>query len=212
MARHVVVLDCGGGDSSALCEALTSAGAEVELSSDYTRAMAADGLLVTGEGDFAAGVAALRAARGDWAVGRRLAGGRAVLGVDLGMQLLFGRARDRDGELDGLDEWPGTVEPLPGEPQLAEHRSGVEVPEGSRLFVGLPSDARFHFAHSHAVRTWELRATYAGMAAPAVAWSSHEGTRFVAAVENGPLCAVQFRPERSGDAGARLLANWVDAL
>ena len=212
MAKHVVVLDLGNGDLDALRRALASAGAETEVSSDLDRALAADGLLVTGEGDAATGLAALRAVRGDWAVGRRLAGGRAVLGVHLGMELLFGTLRSGDGEIAGLDEWPGTVEPLPGEPGPAERWSGVEAPEDSRLFAGLPADARFRFTHSHAVRAWELKVTYAAMAPPAVAWATHGDTRFVAAVENGPLCAVQFRPERSGDAGARLLANWVGTL
>lgn len=212
MGKRVVVLDCGGGDLPALTEALTAAGAEVETFSDFERAMAADGLLVTGAGDFAAGVAGFRRARGDWAVGRRLAGGRPVLGVHLGMQLLFDRAVAEAGETAGMAEWPGTVEPLPGRREPAEHWHEVATPEGSRLFAELPPGSQFRFAHTHAVRTWELEVTHAALAAPKVAWSTWGDTRFVAAVENGPLHAVQFQPEHSGDAGVRLLGNWVGTL
>ena len=86
----------------------------------------------------------------------------------------------------------------------------VDVAEGSTLFAGVEQE-RFYFVHSYAVRSWELR-TDGHTRAPLVTWSEHAGDGFVAAVENGPLCATQFHPEKSGDAGAALLRNWVDSL
>jgi glutamine amidotransferase len=85
----------------------------------------------------------------------------------------------------------------------------VQVPTGSALFEGV-EDERFYFVHSYAVRTWELPDV--GTLPPAkVTWAEH-GEPFVAAVENGPLSATQFHPEKSGDAGAALLRNWVRSL
>ena len=87
----------------------------------------------------------------------------------------------------------------------------VDAPAGSTLFKGLDADTRFYFVHSYAARSWDL-VTNDRTAAPLVTWAEHGGDRFVAAVENGPLSATQFHPEKSGDAGAALLRNWVDSL
>jgi glutamine amidotransferase len=84
------------------------------------------------------------------------------------------------------------------------------VPQGSRLFAGVERE-RFYFVHSYAARRWDLLTT-GRTRAPLVTWSEHGGDRFVAAVENGPLSATQFHPEKSGDAGASLLRNWVGSL
>jgi glutamine amidotransferase len=86
----------------------------------------------------------------------------------------------------------------------------VEVPPGSALFAGVEGE-RFYFVHSYGVRRWEL-VTNGRTRPPLVTWAEYAGDRFVAAVENGPLAATQFHPEKSGDAGAALLANWVGAL
>jgi imidazole glycerol-phosphate synthase subunit HisH len=72
-------------------------------------------------------------------------------------------------------------------------------------------DERFYFVHSYGVRRWTLQ-TKGRTEPPLVTWASHGGDRFVAAVENGPLTATQFHPEKSGDAGAALLHNWVRSL
>lgn len=212
--KSVVVLDYGFGNVRSAERALARAGAEVEITRDYDRAMAADGLLVPGVGAFAACMAGLREVRGEWIVERRLAGGRPVLGICVGMQILFARGVEHGVEAEGLDEWPGTVGPVKADAEHAVPHMGwntVDVPEGSRLFAGLPADARYYFVHSYAVHDWELRATHAAMAAPVVSWTTH-GRPFVAAVENGPLWATQFHPEKSGDAGAQLLTNWIESL
>nr|WP_173915134.1 imidazole glycerol phosphate synthase subunit HisH [Streptomyces barkulensis] len=209
--KKVVVFDYGFGNVRSAERALARAGAEVEITGDYDTAMNADGLLVPGVGAFAACMTGLRKARGDWVVERRLAGGRPVMGICVGMQILFGRGIEHGVEAEGLDEWPGTVGPLKADVVPHMGWNTVEAPGDSRLFAGLPADARYYFVHSYAVHDWELEITNPAMAAPRVTWATH-GERFVAAVENGPLWATQFHPEKSGDAGAQLLTNWISTL
>jgi glutamine amidotransferase len=205
-----VVLDYGSGNLRSAVRALERAGAAVELTGDRTAAENADGLVVPGVGAFAACMAGLLAVDGPRAIGRRLAGGRPVLGICVGMQVLFERGAEHGVETEGCDEWPGVVERLqaPVVPHLGWNT--VEAAEGSRLFAGI-EDERFYFVHSYAVRSWDLR-TGGRTWPPLVTWSEHAGDRFVSAVENGPLCATQFHPEKSGDAGAALLRNWVTSL
>jgi glutamine amidotransferase len=208
--KSVVVLDYGSGNLRSAVRALARAGAEVELTSDRATAENADGLVVPGVGAFAACMAGLRAVDGPRAIGRRLAGGRPVLGICVGMQVLFERGVEHGLETAGCDEWPGVVERLraPVVPHMGWNT--VEVPAGSALFAGVETE-RFYFVHSYAARSWDLHAD-GRTRAPLVTWSEHGGDRFVAAVENGPLCATQFHPEKSGDAGAALLRNWVASL
>ncbi|MGW2715936.1 imidazole glycerol phosphate synthase subunit HisH, partial [Streptomyces sp. NPDC001356] len=162
-------------------------------------------------GAFAACMQGLRAARGDWVVDRRLSGGRPVMGICVGMQILFARGIEHGVEAEGLDEWPGTVAPL--EADVVPHMgwNTVDAPADSRLFAGLDADARFYFVHSYAVHDWALESHNPVIEAPKVTWSTH-GKPFVAAVENGALWATQFHPEKSGDAGAQLLTNWIGTL
>jgi imidazole glycerol-phosphate synthase subunit HisH len=211
MSKRVVVFDYGFGNVRSAERAVARVGADVEITADYDTAMAADGLLVPGVGAFAACMRGLREARGDWIIGRRLAGGRGVLGICVGMQILFSRGVEHGVETQGCDEWPGTVEPLraPVVPHMGWNT--VAAPEGSRLFAGLDPDERYYFVHSYAVREWALETGNPGIRAPKVTWATH-GEPFVAAVENGPLWATQFHPEKSGDAGAQLLTNWLDTL
>ncbi len=209
--KKVVVLDYGFGNVRSAERALAHAGADVEITSDFDRAMNADGLLVPGVGAFDSCMRGLKSVRGEWIIGRRLAGGRPVMGICVGMQILFARGVEHGVETDGCDEWPGTVEPLraPVVPHMGWNT--VRAPEDSRQFAGLDADARFYFVHSYAVRQWELEVTNAHITAPRVSWTDH-GEPFVAAVENGPLWATQFHPEKSGDAGAQLLRNWLGIL
>ena len=166
--------------------------------------------MVPGVGAFAACMAGLRGVRGHEVIGRRLAGGRPVLGICVGMQILFARGVEHGVETDGCDEWPGVVERLQA-PVVPAH--GLEHRRGARgqstLFEGVEGE-RFYFVHSYGVRRWELE-THGRTRPPLVTWAEHGGDRFVAAVENGPLSATQFHPEKSGDAGAALLRNWVAA-
>ncbi|MFC7789334.1 imidazole glycerol phosphate synthase subunit HisH [Microbacterium sp. MAHUQ-60] len=208
-APRVVVFDYESGNVHSAVKALAAAGADVELSGDRKAAQEADGLFVPGVGAFAAVAEALRAHGGDEIIGRRLAGGRAVLGVCVGMQVLFEHGVERGTDTEGLGEWPGVVTELqaPVLPHMGWNT--VEAGEGSVLFRGV-EDERFYFVHSFAATAWNLD-VIAPFPQPAVTWATH-GERFLAAVENGPLSATQFHPEKSGEAGIRLLRNWVDSL
>lgn len=210
MTADVVVFDYGSGNTRSAVRAVERAGARVTLTGDRSAAEQADGLVVPGVGAFAACVDGLRAARGHEVIGRRLAGGRPVLGICVGMQVLFERGLEHGSDTAGLGEWPGVVERLtaPVVPHLGWNT--VEAAPGSRLFAGVEQE-RFYFVHSYAVRDWVLR-THGRTRPPLVTWAEHGGDRFVAAVENGPLTATQFHPEKSGDAGSALLANWVASL
>ena len=208
--KRVTVLDYGSGNLRSAVRALERAGADVTLSKERGDALECDGLVVPGVGAFAACMAGLRGVHGDEIIGRRLAGGRPVLGICVGMQILFEHGVEHGVETEGCGEWPGTVERLRA--QVVPHMgwNKVDVPDGSTLFDGI-EDERFYFVHSYAARRWELE-THGRTRAPLVTWSEHGGDRFVAAVENGPLTATQFHPEKSGDAGAALLRNWVESL
>lgn len=212
---RVAVLDYGSGNLRSVVRAVERAGAEVALTSDFETCLTADGLVVPGVGAYAACMAGLRDVRGERMIGRRLAGGRPVLGICVGMQVLFARGVEHGVETEGCDEWPGVVERLqaPVVPHMGWNT--VEVPEGSHLFAGVEGE-RFYFVHSYGVREWALE-TNDRTREPLVTWAQtgpteHGGDRFVAAVENGPLTATQFHPEKSGDAGAVLLRNWVNSL
>jgi glutamine amidotransferase len=210
MTSTVVVFDYGSGNTRSAVRALERAGASVTLTADRSAAMDADGLVVPGVGAFEACANGLRAARGHEVIGRRLAGGRPVLGICVGMQILFSHGVEHGVDTPGLDEWPGVVERLqaPVVPHMGWNT--VTAPEDTTLFSGVENE-RFYFVHSYGVRDWILQ-TKGRTKPPLVTWSSHGGDRFVAAVENGPLSATQFHPEKSGDAGAVLLANWVRSL
>ncbi|MCC2319129.1 imidazole glycerol phosphate synthase subunit HisH [Cellulomonas chengniuliangii] len=209
---RVVVFDYGFGNVRSAVRALERVGAQVELTADPHAAAEADGLVVPGVGAFAACMNGLREVHGDQIVDRRLAGGRPVLGICVGMQVMFDSGDEHGVRADGLGEWPGVVDRL--EADVVPHMgwSTVDVPAGSTLFAGL-EDERFYFVHSYAARSFPLAESVDAQrfARPLVTWSEHGG-RFVAAVENGPLCATQFHPEKSGDAGAGLLRNWVASL
>nr|WP_189822072.1 imidazole glycerol phosphate synthase subunit HisH [Streptomyces finlayi] len=209
--KKVVVFDYGFGNVRSAERALARVGADVEITRDYDTAMNADGLLVPGVGAFSACMKGLKEARGDWIVGRRLSGGRPVLGICVGMQILFERGIEHGVETEGLDEWPGEVAPLKADVVPHMGWNTVEAAPGSELFAGLDADERYYFVHSYAVHDWTLEVTNPKIRSPRVSWSTH-GEPFVAAVENQALWATQFHPEKSGDAGAQLLTNWIGTL
>ncbi|MCP3797693.1 imidazole glycerol phosphate synthase subunit HisH [Allokutzneria sp. A3M-2-11 16] len=207
---RVVVLDYGSGNLRSAERALRRVGADVEVTADHRAALAADGLVVPGVGAFGACMAGLRSVRGPRIIGERLAGGRPVLGICVGMQALFERGVEHGVTDEGCGEWPGTVERLHADVLPHMGWNTVRAPSNSQFFAGLDEDARFYFVHSFGVRKWELEAD-GPFAPPLVTWA-HHGEDFVAAVENGPLWATQFHPEKSGDAGAHILRNWLNTL
>jgi imidazole glycerol-phosphate synthase subunit HisH len=207
---RVVVLDYGSGNLRSAQRALARAGAGAEVTSDFDAALAADGLVVPGVGAFAACMAGLLKVRGDQVIDRRLAGSRPVLGICVGMQVLFAEGVEHGTRTEGCGQWPGTVDRLtaPVLPHMGWNT--VTAPAGSVLLAGIDPVERFYFVHSYAARALPL-APDRHLAAPLLSWATH-GEKFIAAVENGPLWATQFHPEKSGDAGAALLTNWLETL
>ena len=211
MSSHdVVVLDYGAGNVRSAVRALERVGATVAVTADPKQAVEADGLLVPGVGAFAACMEGLRAAQGPRIIGQRLAGGRPVLGICVGMQILFESGTEHGVHTEGCGEWPGEVIRLqaPVLPHMGWNT--VALPSGSRMFEGVSPEDRFYFVHSYAARNWELETEITEP--PKVAWSEYGGDRFVAAVDNGALWATQFHPEKSGDVGSQLLKNWIGTL
>jgi glutamine amidotransferase len=200
-----VVLDYGSGNLRSAQRALQRVGASVEVTADAGAAAVADGLVVPGVGAFEACMTGLRKVGGDRIIAERVATGRPVLGVCVGMQILFARGVEFGVETKGCGQWPGAVTRLDA-PVIPHMGWNVVYPApGSALFKGLDADARFYFVHSYAAQRWE------GSPEAALTWATHE-VPFLAAVEEGPLAATQFHPEKSGDAGAAVLSNWVEGL
>lgn len=206
----VVVLDYGSGNLRSAQRALEQVGAHVTVTSDEAAALAAEGLVVPGVGAFAACMEGIRAVRGDIIVDRRLSGGRPVLGICVGMQVMFEHGVEHGVESEGLGQWPGSIERLHADVLPHMGWNTVQPPEDSTLFAGV-RDERFYFVHSYGLRSWDLGHEDPNRRPAGVTWTRH-GEQFVSAVENGALCATQFHPEKSGDAGLALLENWVRSL
>jgi glutamine amidotransferase len=203
--KSVVVLDYGSGNLRSAQRALQRVGASVEVTADAAAAAAVDGLVVPGVGAFEACMTGLRKIAGERIIAERIAAGRPVLGVCVGMQILFARGVEFGVETTGCGQWPGAVTRLDA-PVVPHMGWNVVNPgPGSRLFNGLDSNARFYFVHSYAAQRWE------GSPQAVLTWATHH-VPFLAAVEDGPLAATQFHPEKSGDAGAAVLSNWVEGL
>jgi len=160
-------------------------------------------------GAFAACMTGLRAVGGDKLVARRLELGRPVLGICVGMQVLFAAGVEHGVWTDGCGAWPGTVERLDAGVLPHMGWNTVTAPPGSVLFAGIAPGTRFYFVHSYALRS--PGADQLAAAGALISWAEH-GEPFAAAAEQGVLAATQFHPEKSGDAGAALLANWLETL
>ena len=208
---RVAVLDYGSGNLRSAQRALARAGADAEVTADQRTALDADGLVVPGVGAFAACMAGLRAAGGEQVIAKRLAAGRPVLGICVGMQVLFEAGVEHGQRTAGCGCWPGVVERLTAPVLPHMGWNSVRPPAGSRLLAGLGGEQMFYFVHSYAVLQAPAGRRGRRRHAPLVTWATH-GQPFVAAVEDGPLAATQFHPEKSGDAGAVLLANWLETL
>jgi imidazole glycerol-phosphate synthase subunit HisH len=205
VTRKVTVLDYGSGNLRSAQRALERVGADVVVTADPDIAAEADGLVVPGVGAFEACMTGLRAINGEKIIAERLDRGRPVLGVCVGMQILFAHGVEFGVESTGCGQWPGAVTKLdaPVIPHMGWNV--VQAAPGSVLFKGLDADTRFYFVHSYAAQHWQ------GNPSALLTWATHH-VPFLAAVEDGPLSATQFHPEKSGDAGATLLANWVEGL
>ncbi len=208
-AVNLAVLDYGSGNVHSVCRALEEVGARVRLTSDSEVLSNADGLVVPGVGAFSTVMQKLEASNAPRLIDLRLAAGRPVFGICVGLQVMFETGTEHGITTAGLGQWPGTVEKLQAERLPHIGWSRLTADPDSRLFVGIQEDY-FYFVHSYAAQQWLLQVD-PPFIRPAVSWANY-GQPFIAAVENGPLVATQFHPEKSGSAGLKLLSNWVATL
>ena len=199
----IAILDYGSGNLRSAQRAFERSGSEVVVTSDRDTALNAAGLVVPGVGAFAACMRGLVAIGGDEIVRARVAAKRPTLGICVGMQILF---RDGDEHAnstahDGVGIWQESITKLvaPILPHMGWNTVAVTGP--SQLFKGI-ADQSFYFVHSYAAKS---------SVGSAQAWTTH-GEKFLSAVEDGAICATQFHPEKSGDAGLELIKNWVELL
>ncbi|MGI8535702.1 MAG: imidazole glycerol phosphate synthase subunit HisH [Mycobacteriales bacterium] len=206
MSATVAVLDYGSGNLRSAERALARTGADVAVTADYAVALEADGLVVPGVGAYAACMRGLDAVRGGTLVWDRLRKQRPVLGICVGMQVLYECGLEHGEQTSGLGVLAGAVTRLAADVVPHMGWNTVEAPAGTTLFAGL-EDERFYFVHSYAARPESTTVDEDALTTTTV-----HGERFTAAVERGALSATQFHPEKSGDAGAALLARWVATL
>jgi glutamine amidotransferase len=209
LTKTVAVFDYGSGNVHSACRALEAAGAEVVLTSDRKVLLEADGMLLPGVGAFASVMRNLTKQNAASLVDQRLTAGRAVLGICVGMQVMFEHGLEHGIDTEGLGQWPGSVTMLDAPTLPHMGWSKVSTDPKTVLFEGVEEE-RFYFVHSYAAKSWELDIQPPFVKA-ALTWSEH-GERFLAAVENGPLSATQFHPEKSGEAGLQLLRNWIRSI
>jgi len=209
VTKTVAVLDYGSGNVHSACQALAAVGANVELTSDSRKILEADGALVPGVGAFATVMEKLMASGSDRLIDKRLTASRPVLGICVGMQVMFETGLEHGTQTQGLGQWPGVVRQLNAETLPHMGWTSVQPGAGSVLFEGI-EDERFYFVHSYAATKFELDVMPPFV--PPTLTVAHHGEDFLAAVENGPLSTTQFHPEKSGQAGLKLLSNWLKSL
>jgi glutamine amidotransferase len=209
VTKRVVVLDYGIGNVHSAVKAFEYAGAEVELTADSKKVQEADGLVVPGVGAFAAVMEALNKVKAPELIDKRLSGGKPVLGICVGLQVMFEKGLEHETQTEGLGQWPGVVAKLDS-PKLPHMGwNNVSSAQDSKLFAGIENEL-FYFVHSYAAKEFSLQVD-PPFITPAVSFAEY-GERFIAAVENGPLTGVQFHPEKSGEAGISLLRNWLGTI
>ena len=196
----IALIDYGAGNLTSVRKGFAAAAADLFTPQDPSELSTATGIVVPGVGNFAA-TAALE---GAWiaAIRRVVNNGTPLLGICLGMQWLF-EGSDEAPDVKGLGAIAGRCSRLP-------RHAGLKVPhvgwnslhslQSSRLLAGVPEGAQVYFTHS-----------YAAPITPESAATCEHGAVFAAAVENGHIFGVQFHPEKSSDAGIRILRNFVAA-
>jgi len=199
----IAILDYGSGNLRSAQRAFATSGVDVVVTSDRATALEADGLVVPGVGAFAACMQGLGTISGEAIIRERIEKERAVLGICIGMQILFqeGSEHAENGNHRGVGVWEGEVSRLKA--PILPHMgwNSVESDPNSILLKGVAGES-FYFVHSYAAKK---------AVGKVQGWSFH-GEKFLSVVEDGYVCATQFHPEKSGDAGLVLIKNWVKSL
>ena len=195
------LIDYGAGNVTSVARAFRKLGAEVRLTADPAEIESATCLVLPGVGHCAALLHSLDAHNLRAPIHNALSRGTPFLGICLGLQALYAKSAEAP-ELLGLDVIHGNVEHLPDNVKLPHMGwNQVRATRSSALLRGISQDAHFYFAHSYA----------APASGPEIAATCEHGTQFAAIIECGRIFGVQFHPEKSGDAGAKLLANFLKA-
>ena len=196
----IAILDYGSGNLRSAQRAFATTGHEVQITSDLDVAFSAEGLVVPGVGAFAACMNGINEINAADVIRRRIGAGKPTLGICIGMQILFSDGLEH-GSHKGIGMWTGEVSAI--EAPILPHMgwNTVEVSGSSKLFKGIEKES-FYFVHSYAAKK---------SVGASQAWTTY-GEKFLAAVEDGPLCATQFHPEKSGKAGLTLISNWSAGL
>ncbi len=199
----IAILDYGSGNLRSAERAFATTGLEVVVTNNPQLAYEADGLVVPGVGAFAACMRGLNSIDGAGIIRRRLADQRPVLGICIGMQILFSLGAEHavDQPHQGVGIWQSEITRIDAEILPHMGWNTVSPSPQSKLFAGV-EDEVFYFVHSFAAKE----------AVGAVqTWTTY-GERFLSAVEDEYLSATQFHPEKSGDAGLALIKNWTRTL
>ena len=199
----IAILDYGSGNVRSAQRAFATSGMDVVITSDRSVALEAKGLVVPGVGAFAACMQGLNAVDGASIIRERISRERPVLGICVGMQILFSQGSEhaQNAPHVGVGIWDAEVSKL--DAPILPHMgwNTVEVAETSELLAGI-EDQFFYFVHSYAAKQ---------AVGQKQSWSTY-GERFLAVVEDDYVSATQFHPEKSGDAGLALIKNWTKKL
>jgi imidazole glycerol-phosphate synthase subunit HisH len=199
-STRICILDYGMGNLRSVEKALERVGASATIASDAETVRGADGLVLPGVGAFPKAMERVRALHLDELILERRDAGVPILGICLGLQLLFDATTELGGAA-GIGMLPGGVARLPADGLKVPHIgwSPVRWEKGSRLVDGIATETPFYFVHSFAP-------TPAG---EDLLGSAAYGARFACAAERDNVFGVQFHPEKSSAAGLRLLANFA---
>lgn len=209
MTKKIVILDYGFGNIRSAQKVFQKIGAQAEITNDYENCLNADGLVIPGVGAFKACMQGILNVKANEIVDKRLSGGRNVLGICVGMQIMFEQGTEHGKTTAGLGQWPGVVDEI--KHSILPHMgwNEVNVDEKSVIFKGVENQ-KFYFVHSYAAK--DLRMKDSEVFEKPLKHYTTYGERFLASVENNALVATQFHPEKSGEAGILLLKNWLESF